>query len=218
MAPMQMPGYDEPASPLGGACMKPTADGKGRLSLAARRRIFVATLATLVATAAGTWAGARGQTTAPHSGPVTAADKDAAAAQFLKAKDLYNQGRYAEARTENDKALALDPTSINAALLRRVLQDRLAPAPSVTQSPAAPTDTPAIATATQPKLPVLSPWQISMLRLGEFSTKETPRGRFDRKSLEDFWREVIMNDPQVQDKSNQAMNNFMNANNFQNQL
>ena len=113
----------------------------------------------------------------------SATDRSAAAEEFLKAKALYDAGKFVEARAANEKVLQLDASNSNAQLLKTVLQARLGRGGGASA-----------ATSTSPARILTLP-QVSRIRLLEMTpTDMTVRGHIDSKTLEDFWREVMAKD------------------------
>jgi hypothetical protein len=140
--------------------------------------------------------------------PVTAANRQAAVAQFAKARELFNAEKYAEAKVENDKTLLLDPTHEDALRLRIVLQDRLANAGAATGGGGGG----AAAPAGRAKL--LTTQQISMIRLMEMrDTERNITGNIPRAVREDYWQNVLVKEPNA-DTSQAAHNSFLNPQNF----
>ena len=166
-----------------------------------RRRLILAAAYTLLAAGILTAAWpARAQATASAS---AAAD---ARSHFQKARDLYQQGKYAEAQEENKQALALDPANSQAVLLGKVLADKIAAAGAGSDSDAK--------TSTPTGLPVLNNQQISAIRLAELSASDhNIRGKIDRATLEDFWQNVLAKDPN-NPTSPDAKAAFINPGNF----
>jgi tetratricopeptide (TPR) repeat protein len=155
------------------------------------------------------FAAAPATATRPASRPaISAADKAAAEAQYDKANALYQQGKYAEAQVENEKALKLDPANFNALLMRRVLEGKLS-----NLTPAGGESQPA-AVAAQGKISLLTTQQVSMIRLMELGSADTRiTGRIDPKVLEDFWQNVILKDDR-QMATRAAHDAFINPANF----
>jgi hypothetical protein len=151
---------------------------------------------------------ARGAATRPV---VTAANRQAANTQFQKALQLYNDGKHADAKTENDKALLLDPTHEDALRLRIVIADRLAAAGAAGGTAAGGTVASGAA-AGKPK--VLTNQQISTIRLMEMRSEDRNiNGSIPRQVREDFWNTVIVKDSNA-DLSQAAHNNFLRPDNF----
>jgi hypothetical protein len=145
---------------------------------------------------------------------VTPADRAAADAQFDKAKALFDKNKFTEAQVENDKALKLDPTNINAVLLQASIKSRLA------GGPVAPATTSAAATLAAPgKIPLLTSQQVTLVRLMELNPAVDGRlaGKNDPKMLEDFWQNVIVKDT-TEVSSRAAHDAFINSANFTNQV
>ncbi len=150
------------------------------------------------------------QTTAPA---VSAANHAAALDAFRQAHDLYEQEKYADANTQNNKALELDPGLKDALLLKRVLQSKLGETGTTTTGPGGNTPT-----GPAPKVKPLTAQQISMIRLQEISDADTQiRGRVSRKFLDEFWTTYVKTQP-GQDLSVAAYNDFVNPSNFANQV
>jgi tetratricopeptide (TPR) repeat protein len=172
---------------------------------------FGIALAAVPAVAGG---GAAASTSAPASRPpvVSPADKAAAEAQFDKASALYQQKKYAEAQIENDKALQLDPTNVNAVLMQSTLKRYLAggmPGSAATQGVAA--------IGVGGKIPVLTTQQVSLIRLMELGPNDRAIGRIDVKGLEDYWQNFALKDA-LGDKSKAAHDAFINPGNFVGQV
>ena len=196
--------------------MKRESMGAG-LTLRTRRRMIVAVAYALVGAgvafgaAGGAGAGAAGAGRAPTATrPTTAPAKEEAKAQYQKAKTLYDAGKYAEANVENEKALRLDPASVEANLLKRVLASYIdGSTPSVAATGAAPASG---------KPGLLNASQISLIRIAEMSRNEpNMKGKIERPVLQEFWDEVYTKDP-LGDKSQRALNEFLNPANFAGQL
>jgi hypothetical protein len=183
-------------------------------SLKSRRRLIAGAVAiSLAGVALGAATSPAGRATAARgtARPAAANAKETARTHYLKAKDLYDAGKYAEAQVENEKALALDPANVDATLMKKVLEGK------VTGTAAAGGTSP-VAAAAAGKSSVLSPGQISVIKVMELGRGDNPaalRGRIDRPILEEFWNEVISRDasPGV-DKSRQAHDAFLNPANF----
>jgi hypothetical protein len=195
-------GYDNEVGRLEEFTMNKQAFGNR--SSATRRRIALAAAFALAASGIAFGAApatSRGPAT-PASRPATnpAANKAAANTQYLKAKELYDAGKFAEANVENDKALALDPTHGDATLMKRVLEGKLTAGAGG-------------AGAVAGKPGQLTPTQIALVKVGELTANEPNiRGRIDRAALEEFWNEVYIKDPLAGDTSPQTRNAFLNAN------
>jgi hypothetical protein len=143
---------------------------------------------------------------ATRPGVVTPANHAAAMDHFDKAKDLlYRDNNPRQAALENDEALKLDPSLVEAQTLRRIIQTRATGAED--ETPAA--GTAAGATRVKP----LTPRQISVVRLLESRPEDQLRGLVPRKVLQDFWDSVVRKDP-LADTSTTAYQAFLNPNNF----
>ncbi len=179
--------------------MSSTSLSRSRL----RRRMVLAAFYGVVAMGIGVALAA-----APGRGagaPAAAgANKAAAESQFEKAKALYDAGNFADAQTENDKALALDPNNENAILLKRVVAAKLAAGNQ--PGGAAPA-------AAGGRVQVLTAPQMSMIRLIELGPDDKVTGHIDPKVLEDFWQNVVKKDPMV-DATQATHDKFMNPSNF----
>lgn len=187
--------------------MKDHDGNAGRMSVRVRRGLAVAAVYGAVAIAGlAAVMPAVGQGTQQVS-PANAAAADAA---FGRAKALYDQGKYPEAQAENDKAYQLDPTNGNVLLLKRIIAEKLA---------AGPTNGGGNGAAAAPgKMNVLNPQQIDLVKMWELSPDDKAlRGTVDRKSLEDFWQNVVAKDPTA-DTSTQAHDRFMNPSSFPDQV
>jgi len=142
---------------------------------------------------------------------VTPDQHTAAVAAFQKARDLYQAQDYRAANAANDQALQLDPTLTDAQLLHKILQNKLSEAPTGPSTGG---------TSTKPVtgFKLLTPQQISMIRLQELSDSETNiHGRVPQKTLRDYWDQYVKN--QVgSDLSQNAYNRFVNQSNFDAQV
>ena len=156
------------------------------------------------------------QATRPASTPAGAAttvphkvDHDSALVHYQKAKDLFDKERYAEADAEVTAALTDDPDLQDAKLLRLRIDSQKPNTAGGTGAGAA------------GNAGLLTPEQISRVRLAELGSRETGlRGSIPRKSLEDFWADVILKDNTIpeRDKTSTARSNFLNPSNFAGQL
>lgn len=191
-----------------------------RRRLAARRRwvlggVYLALAAGILAAwpAFGQGTGAEEGAAATATAPAAVSPAAAAQArtQFEKARALYQQDRFSEAQTENQKALALDPHNSDAILLAKVLAEKTAAGGGAGAGAGARGGAGA-------KAAVLSAQQISMIRLMELSGADRNiRGKIDRSALEDFWQEVVIKDGTV-DTSPQAHAAFLSPTNFAGQV
>jgi len=173
------------------------------------RRPMLLTAAVLAATLG---IAAVAQTTPPGRAPAThpaptAADKAAAQEQFKKARELFADKKYKESNDANNEALRRDPTLNDAQLLRTVLQDKLGDA-------AGPAVTPVAGGTAPGKSGLLSPEQVSLVRLLEMKDDDrTVRGKISPADRKDFWDNVYVKEPNV-DTSPEARASFLNPNNF----
>jgi hypothetical protein len=115
--------------------------------------------------------------------PAGQAQTNPAVDAFVKARELYQQEKYAEAKIENDRALRLDPKFKDAQTLRGMIQEKLNEGTGTTAEPAG--------TGGAEKVRLLKPTDINLIRVTEWSTDDKVTGRIDRKVLEDFWNEVV---------------------------
>ena len=170
------------------------------------RRLMLASIYGVVALGLGVMLGAA--PARPAGAPATAGvNKAGADAQFEKAKALYDDGKYAEAQVENDKALAMDPGNTSALLLKRVLGTKV----TATGEPAA-----TMATSTGPagRMALLNTQQISLIRLMELGPDDRRiTGTVDRKTLDDLWDYLTAKDPTI-DKSRATHDAFVAPANF----
>ena len=186
-----------------------------RMHLSPARNMWRVSMAAaaLAAAVAVQWWGGYGESSARGATTVTTDNHAAAVAQFQAARDLYQQGKYKEADAANDKALQLDPTLSDAQLLHKILQSKLADAP--TGGANGKSEGPAKA-ANGFKL--LNQQQISMIRLQEMSNNETNvRGKVPVKTLQTFWNDYVKTQVGA-DLSTTAYNNFINPLNFAQQV
>ncbi len=169
--------------------------------------------AAVAAAVAVQWWGGSGDRSARADTTVTPDTHGAAMAQFQMARDLYEQGKYKDADAVNDKALQLDPTMSDAQILHKILQSKLAEAPTAggNGKPEGPAKA-----ANGFKL--LNQQQISMIRLQELSKDDrSVRGKVPPKTLETFWN-VYVKAQVGSDLSTTAYNNFTNPLNFVEQV
>lgn len=190
----------------------------GITTLRRGRRMLVLALYGLCAAGIGaTFAAApgRGAATSTRPATVTPADKAAADAQFDKAKALFDQNQFAAAQVENDKALKLDPTNVNAGVLQQMIKTKLAGG----GGPVLGTQTATTGGAAGGKIPVLTTQQVSRVRLMELNRDADTRltGRIDPKVVEDFWQNVVLLDPQTS-KTPAAHTAFVSPSNLTNQV
>jgi hypothetical protein len=172
-----------------------------------RRRLSLAVLTVACALGLGValTATPAASSSRPASHGVSAENQAAARAQVEKANALYQQGKYAEAQGANNQALLLDPHNVDAMLMHDALASLLGRATGP-------------APVTQPgRIPLLTPPQINILRAMEMAPNERVTGRFEGKTLEEFWNNVIMNRP-TGDKSKAAHDRFLAPANFPAQL
>ena len=163
------------------------------------------TAAVLMAAGAALMAADPATTSAPAT--TTAPALTPAQALVEKAKDLMYQGKLKDAKEANDKALALEPDLQGARLLDKILATRMAEAGVKTGTGGGETRV--------DKVGVLTPEQISRIRLFETGDGERAlQGNIDRKTLEEFWREVVLKDPTEGVKTTADYNAFMAYNNF----
>jgi len=156
-----------------------------------------------------------GQTTTTTSKPAETAPvldaKATAVARFKAAKAFYEEGKLKEAMVENTAALTLDPSFVEAKVLRKVLADKLGEAEVDTT----PTTGDAPATG---KLKLLTKEQMSLIRLLELADGEKEiRGNVPPKTLEEFWNEYEKNERQG-NLTRQDYEKFVSPNNFANQV
>ncbi|MGN6369153.1 MAG: tetratricopeptide repeat protein [Phycisphaerae bacterium] len=184
---------------------KPLSPGRNKW------RVSILAAALAAAVALPWWGGSSAQD-AKAATTVTPDKHAAAVEQFKKARDLYQQDKYKEAEEANEKALQLDPTLSDAQLLHKILQSKLNEAPAG----GAGGKTEGSGKGTPFKL--LTPQQISMIRLQEISNNEqTIRGRVPLKTLQAYWNQYVKTQAGA-DLSTAAYNNFINPLNFGEQV
>lgn len=153
---------------------------------------------------------------ATRSAPAAAPDKKAQSIErFKKAADLYKAEKIAEAKVENDAALALDPTNPDALLLRRILSTRTTTTDTTSTGPST--------TATAPtafKARTLTNEEVSLIRLHEMSRDEfkTIQASIDRKTLTDFWDKVYTKDTRNTRITREDREAFLNPRNIAGQI
>jgi hypothetical protein len=167
--------------------------------------LSAAVLSAAVATVASGQAGtpARGAATRPA---VTAAARQQSVAQQQRAFELFGEGKLAEAKAENDRALQTDPNNEDAIRLRAVLQDRMNAAATTNPAGGA-----AAAAASKPK--ALTNSQVSIIRLLEMSDADNLTGSIRRDAREDYWNNVYVKENGA-DTSPTAHSAFLNPSNF----
>ncbi len=161
---------------------------------------------------AGGWAVAAD--TAPATTP--AADAHAQALDhYSKARDLYQKEKFAEANAENNAALALDPSFVEAKSLKRLLAAKLGINTGTGENPAE--TEPSGPEVPAAKIKLLSPEAISKIRFMELGDKEPGvRGSIPAKTIEDFWNDYVKkeyNSPTREDHEK-----FISPNNISGQI
>jgi hypothetical protein len=131
---------------------------------------------------------------------------------FVKARELYQQEKYPEAKIENDRALRLDPKFKDALTLRGMIQAKL------DEGPGGATAGETTAAPGNAKVRLLKASDISLVRIHEWSpdTDSKLTGRVDRKVLEDFWNEIVRKQDDASATSKAAHDAFLT--NFQQQV
>jgi hypothetical protein len=152
----------------------------------------------------------------PAAPTPAAGNRDQAIEAFQKARDLYNKERYAEAATENDRALKLDPKLDQALLLRDLIKRKMAEGPG---GPTGPGD----ATTTGPapaadKVQLLKQSDIAILRVREWSSDADAnlKGKIARDTLSKFWTDVVKKKEPTATKEQE--NKFLAPTNFAEQV
>jgi len=147
--------------------------------------------------------------------PAPGARNPAAVDAFKKARDLFQQDKLQEANTENEKALQIDPNYADALTLRHIIQGKLAEGPSGSETTAATTGP-----AGLEKVRTLKPSDITLLRINEWEPDVDARvpGRVNRKTLEDFWTDVVKKQGDSVAATKEAHDAFVNAGNFAGQV
>jgi hypothetical protein len=141
-------------------------------------------------------------TPAPVATPAAPVGDAKAQAQILvdKAKELFQSDKLEQAKASNDAALKLAPDLLAAKILDQLIKSRMAgPATQTAATQGAgggvAVETPGGTDAggLQDKLTAA---QINRIRAYETTNADTRlQGTVDQKTLADFWKEVILNDP-----------------------
>ena len=155
---------------------------------------------------------------ADPEGPATATAPTAVAdaiTHYRKARDLFDLGKYAEAQAEVNESLRLAPDLQDARLLASRIEAELAKQPGGAAPP-----TGGVGSVSAVKDNLLTPAQISRIRLLEYSEKDlaTLRGNIPRKALDDFWTQVVLKDPTETATSQADHDRFVNPANFAEQV
>ena len=149
--------------------------------------------------------------------PAASAPASDAIAHYRKARDLFDAGKYEDAKVEVSQALQLAPDLQDAKLLASRIDAELARRPGGGTVTTAPVTGGVVAPS---KDNLLTEEQIYRVRLFEMSEKDLPnmRGTIAPKAVEEFWTQIILKDPSETATSVEDHNRFVNPSNFVNQI
>lgn len=171
-----------------------------------RQRMLACVIIAGLAVFAGAVIGLAQSATQP--GTPVAADRETAIAEYRRARELVGQNKLVEAKEANDAALRVDPTFQDARIYEQVIAKRMADA-GITPTTGG--------SSKAVKSEMLTPAQISRIRLWELNEKETISGSVDRKVLDELWQVIVKENAGPQLTETDRIR-FFNAANFSNQV
>jgi hypothetical protein len=144
----------------------------------------------------------------------TPTTQDVAHAKALveKAKEQARNNKLAEAKASNDLALRLAPDLLDAKIMASLIESKMKAA-GTGSAPAATGTAPVATTAAAGGLIVkLTPEQINRIKAFEITAADRSiAGTVDRKTLESFWKDVMLNDPRTRNATADDREIFYNS-------
>lgn len=151
------------------------------------------------------WAQEAVPATAPATTPTTVPAANPAAEAYREARDLFDLGKYDEARAAAERALKANPNMQDARLLMLRIQAELA------KRPVKNGDKPVAGAAEKGNLLTMEDvYRIRMYEMADEDLKSV-RGTIDRKELERFWDEVVLKDTRTTGTSRDDRNAFLGS-------